>query len=96
LRNHGFLLTEQGWVLSPAYDINPSTDKEGLALNVDAHSNALDFELAKSVGEYFQLNPPAMDAIIAEVLSATKNWRKEAMSIGIPRTEQEMMAPAFI
>jgi len=23
LRNHGFLLTKAGWVLSPAYDVNP-------------------------------------------------------------------------
>jgi len=29
LRNHGFILTEKGWVLSPAYDLNPSDDKDG-------------------------------------------------------------------
>ncbi|MGI8634439.1 MAG: HipA domain-containing protein [Segetibacter sp.] len=23
LRNHGFLLTNNGWILSPAYDVNP-------------------------------------------------------------------------
>ena len=27
-RNHGFLLTPQGWTLSPAFDINPSLSKE--------------------------------------------------------------------
>ena len=32
LRNHGFLLSNKGWRLSPAYDINPSIDKDGLAL----------------------------------------------------------------
>ncbi|MGB3080027.1 MAG: HipA domain-containing protein, partial [Saprospiraceae bacterium] len=53
LRNHGFILTDKGWILSPAYDINPSVDKHGLALNIDSHNNALDFDLAKSVGEYF-------------------------------------------
>jgi serine/threonine-protein kinase HipA len=26
LRNHGFLLTEKGWILSPAYDLNPDRD----------------------------------------------------------------------
>lgn len=25
LRNHGFILTANGWILSPAYDLNPST-----------------------------------------------------------------------
>lgn len=44
LRNHGFILTDEGWVLSPAFDLNPSTDKYGLALNIDMESNALDFE----------------------------------------------------
>lgn len=33
LRNHGFILTKNGWILSPAYDINPSIDKSGLAIN---------------------------------------------------------------
>ncbi|MDX2071581.1 MAG: HipA domain-containing protein [Haliscomenobacter sp.] len=47
LRNHGFLLSPNGWKLSPAYDLNPSTDKDGLALNIDIDSNALDFELEK-------------------------------------------------
>lgn len=55
LRNHGFHLTNEGWVLSPAYDLNPSITKEGLALNIDTNNNALDLELAKSVGLYFRL-----------------------------------------
>jgi serine/threonine-protein kinase HipA len=42
LRNHGFILTEKGWKLSPAYDLNPSTEKSGLALNVDMDNNDLD------------------------------------------------------
>jgi serine/threonine-protein kinase HipA len=65
LRNHGFILTEKGWVLSPAYDINPSIDKDGLALNIDMYNNALDYDLAKSVGAFFRLNSTKMDRIIA-------------------------------
>ena len=49
LRNHGFILASKGWLLSPAYYINPSIDKDGLALNIDMDSNVLDLELAKSV-----------------------------------------------
>ncbi|MCW3085829.1 MAG: putative DNA-binding transcriptional regulator [Bacteroidetes bacterium] len=95
LRNHGFLLHENGWKLSPAYDINPSTDKDGLALNIDTNDNSLDFDLAKSVGEYFQLNNIQMNQILKEVKTAVKNWKKEAEKIGIARSEQEMMAAAF-
>lgn len=95
LRNHGFILTKEGWVLSPAYDLNPSIDKEGLALNIDTYNNELDFELAKSVGEYFRLNKNQMDKIIKEVLSVTNNWKTMANEIGISRSEQELMGKAF-
>lgn len=44
LRNHGFKLTKEGWILSPAYDLNPSIDKDGLALNIDMDNNAFGFD----------------------------------------------------
>ncbi|MFD0991131.1 HipA domain-containing protein [Mariniflexile jejuense] len=47
LLNHGFILTSLGWVLSPVYDLNPSIDKDGLALNIDTDNNVLDYDLAK-------------------------------------------------
>ena len=96
LRNHGFILSEKGWRLSPAYDLNPSIDKTGLSLNVDTDSNDLDFELAKSVGEYFQLKNSEMDTIISEVKAGTKNWRIIATELGISRQEQELMSSAFL
>jgi serine/threonine-protein kinase HipA len=34
LRNHGFVLTNQGWRLSPAYDMNPNEMGNGLTLNI--------------------------------------------------------------
>lgn len=95
LRNHGFMLSTEGWQLSPAYDLNPSIDKDGLALNIDMHNNALDFEVAKSVGEYFRLDDSKMNFIIEEVLGAVKGWEGIAKEIGIPRAEQEIMRPAF-
>ena len=95
LRNHGFILSDKGWLLSPAYDINPSVDKSGLSLNIDLDNNDLDIELAKSVGEYFRLNVTEMNKIIEEVLLAVKQWRNIANEIGIVRMEQELMRAAF-
>lgn len=95
LRNHGFILTPKGWVLSPAYDINPSTEKNGLSLNIDMESNALDFDLAMSVGKYFQLDMEQMNSIIEKVSRSVSNWQKIAVEIGISRKEQELMAGAF-
>ena len=95
LRNHGFILTDEGWVLSPAYDLNPSIDKDGLALNIDMDNNALDFELAKSVGDFFRLDHSEMDNILNEVLTSVKQWKEIAHKIGISRSEQELMQAAF-
>ena len=95
LRNHGFILSKEGWTLSPAYDLNPSIDKSGLALNIDMDNSALDFDLAKSVGEYFRLSDKQMEKIMEEVFRAVKNWKHIAEQMGISRAEQELMAKAF-
>lgn len=95
LRNHGFILTKDGWILSPAYDLNPSIDKDGLALNIDSNDNALNFDLAKSVGEYFRLNKEQRETIIQEVTQVVSNWKSIANEIKIPRSEQELMEKAF-
>ncbi len=95
LRNHGFILNNEGWALSPAYDLNPSIDKDGLALNIDMDNNVLDFELAKSVGDFFRLNQSEMDNILNEVFNSIKQWKEIAHKIGISRSEQELMQAAF-
>lgn len=95
LRNHGFILTNEGWRLSPAFDINPSIDKGGLALNIDMENNSLDIDLVKSVGIYFRLGKNDMNNILSEVQSVISGWRKVATEIGIPRSEQTLMAAAF-
>jgi len=95
LRNHGFILSNEGWELSPAYDLNPSIEKDGLALNIDMDNNALDFELAKSAGEFFRLHPSEMDNILNEVFTSVKQWKDIAHKIGISRSEQELMQAAF-
>ena len=64
-------------------------------MNIDTQNNALDFELAKSVGEYFQLTDVEMNAIIAEVKAAVSGWKKVAHDIGVSRAEQEFMSAAF-
>ncbi|MBK6932566.1 MAG: type II toxin-antitoxin system HipA family toxin [Saprospirales bacterium] len=95
LRNHGFLLSPGGWRLAPAFDLNPSTDKDGLALNIDMDDNALDFQLAMSIGQYFQLTNIEMVEILEQVKNVVKGWRAVAKNIGIAKHEQELMEAAF-
>jgi serine/threonine-protein kinase HipA len=95
LRNHGFLLSDQGWTLSPAYDINPVETGTGLKLNISDHDNSLDLELALEVHEYFRLKLNRANEIISEVKNAVQDWRKVASKYGISRAEQELKARAF-
>mgnify|MGYP003644368693 FL=1 len=95
LRNHGFVLTKDGWILSPAYDLNPSIDKDDLALNIDMDNNALRYELAKSVGLYFRLNENQMNTILDEVFTAVASWKEIAIKIGISNKEIQLMQKAF-
>jgi len=95
LRNHGFILKEKGWVLSPAYDLNPSIEKDGLSLNIDMDDNALDFDLARNVGKFFRLSNEEMKSILDEVLNVVKDWKSIAEKIGITNRELEIMSPAF-
>ena len=55
LRNHGFILGKEGWILSPVYDVNPTNYGDTLSLNVDSDSNAIDFNLALSAAKYYDL-----------------------------------------
>jgi len=52
-------------------------------------NNALDFDLARSVGDFFQLTKMEMDLIINEVTSAVKDWKNLAQKIGISKSEIE-------
>lgn len=95
LRNHGFLLGNKGWVLSPAYDLNPTVSAKGLHLNITDHDNSLDFNLALEVAEFFRLNSSAAQKIIADVKNAVKEWKTIAKECGLSRKEIDRMSMAF-
>jgi len=95
LRNHGFLLTPNGWKLSPAYDVNPVYFGTGLTLNISETDNALDWNLAKSVAKYFRLKDNRATEIIAKTQATVSQWPKIASKYKIKRSEQELMAQAF-
>lgn len=95
LRNHGFLLNSDGWSLSPAYDINPLRDGDGLKLNISETDNAQDLNLALSVIGYFRIDLVKAKNIISEVKKAVAQWRRLAKELSISKTEQDRMERAF-
>ena len=95
LRNHGFLLTEGGWLLSPAYDVNPNEYGKGLHLNISDKDNSLSLDLALEVAEYFRLGADKTNQIIKQVKNAVGVWKEIAAKYKIPNAEQYRMSQAF-
>jgi serine/threonine-protein kinase HipA len=95
LRNHGFILTEKGWILSPAFDINPNEDGSGLSLNISLDDNSLDLDLTLEVADYFRLTNENALNIIETIKKSVINWRSVANKYQLPKSEQELMAKVF-
>ncbi len=95
LRNHGFLLTKEGWVLSPAYDMNPNPRSDGLKLNISESDNSQDLSLAMEVAPHFRVKQQAANNIIQDVASVVKEWRNLAKTMRLNSNEIDSMEPAF-
>jgi serine/threonine-protein kinase HipA len=95
LRNHGFFIGERGISLSPAYDINPSNDRNELSLAINEVDTTCDVSIAREAHADYGLSKIEADDIIERAAAAVASWRSEAILWGIPKTEQELMAAAF-
>ena len=97
LRNHGFLrLDNNGWRLSPVYDINPSVDNTSfLSTMISDDDNSANLENALSVAQYFELSDETANNIITEVKSAVSTWKKVAKQLGLSQEEINSMEVAF-
>ncbi|MBE7476009.1 MAG: HipA domain-containing protein [Ignavibacteriales bacterium] len=95
LRNHGFILSEKGWMISPAFDINPDETGTGLSLNISGNDNSLSFELALEAAEYFRLDIDEAEKIADEIKSNVSSWKAVAEKYGISEREQSSIEKAF-
>lgn len=89
-RNHGFLLTPKGWMLSPAYDLNPTTN-EYQSLLINSSTNKSDLNLLLGSSEEYMIGKDEATKIIGEVTNAIKGWRRMAVSLGIAKREMELL-----
>lgn len=95
LRNHGFILTEKGWILSPAFDINPNEMGTGLSLNISDSDNSLEYDLTLEVAEYFRVEKDKAEKIIIDIKSKVGEWKTIANKFDIPKSEQLIIEKAF-
>jgi serine/threonine-protein kinase HipA len=99
LRNHGFLYDGQnGWRLSPAYDLNPvPTDIKPRILStaINEDDNTASLALAMEVAGYFGLSADSALEISREVGRAVSTWRETAAQHGLSDADSTRMASAF-
>ena len=99
LRNHGFLRRNPlGWVLSPAYDLNPvpvDLKARVLTTNIDLEEGTCSISLLESAAGYFALSLADARKILRQVADATAGWREVAREVGAAPAEIDRMASAF-
>ncbi|MBO4394895.1 MAG: type II toxin-antitoxin system HipA family toxin [Eubacterium sp.] len=96
LRNHGFILSEKGWRLSPAYDINPIPYGDQLSLQIVPGDSRIHRDLAVSSAHYYGINKNTAEKTANEIIKTVRNnWEKLSSKYGIPRQVTEYMRPAF-
>ena len=63
--------------------------------NITDSDNNLDYKLEMEVIGFFQLDIGEATKIKDEVLTSVSTWKAKASSIGLGRSEQKLMEPAF-
>ncbi|WP_435071280.1 type II toxin-antitoxin system HipA family toxin [Ohessyouella blattaphilus] len=96
LRNHAFIMTAEGWKLSPMYDVNPNIYGDTLSLNITEDDNRLLFEVAIDVANYFDIEAKRAQEIMDEIRTTVEhNWQPIAKNFGLSRRAIQFMEPAF-
>jgi len=95
LRNHGFILSADGWRLAPAYDLNPNIERSHHQLAIDSTDPTPDVALALATANFYGLIAAQADGILQRVRNAVGQWRTVATTHRLPRAEIERVAQAF-
>ncbi len=96
LRNHGFMLSDKGWILSPAYDINPKENGTGLILNISEDDNRLDLALVLATHKHYRLSEKKANEIISHIAKVVSTWKTKARKLGISGVEINDKQTAFL
>jgi serine/threonine-protein kinase HipA len=95
LRNHGFVLGDHGWCLSPAFDINPCIDKQEMSLTI-LYDKRRDISEAIEAADFFRLTKDeAREGVEMIRNTIERYWRYEAGRYRICKSEQDRMAEAL-
>lgn len=97
LRNHGFTRTARGWVLAPAFDINPDPDPR--RTRSTAISGARDRNDERdaliNAAPYFGMSRDDAAAAIAAIREAVATWPEVAARNGLPHHEIRLFSDSL-
>ena len=67
LRNHGFILENGSWVLSPLYDVNYNKDGQYLHLFINENDSSLDTDILVDTAKYYEMSKDDGNKIVKEM-----------------------------
>jgi serine/threonine-protein kinase HipA len=71
--------------LAPAYDMNPSIDRQELTLAINEVETARDVSIALEACQDYCLNAHEAGNVLKQVQAAIAGWRDEATRLHIPK-----------
>ena len=96
LRNHGFLLTDGGWTLSPLYDVNPIPYGHELSLNITYDDAEMSLDSAMETASLYEITKSEAERIIETMAQRiVQDWQALAKKYHIKNAATERMRPAF-
>jgi serine/threonine-protein kinase HipA len=99
-RNHGMLRHEDGWRLSPAYDLVPvpavSLERRDLALTVGSYGRTASFYNLISQSDRFGLTLDEAKHEIDGIVRVVSGWREHFFACGVSAKDVDYLASAFL
>lgn len=95
LRNHGFVMSKNGWRLSAAFDVNPNIDKAVHVLRLDDKDNRPSIHTVINTASFYDLSKERAGEIVTNLGDTIKTWRRGAQKMGISRADIQLMSSAF-
>ena len=76
LRNHGFLLVNNHWCLSPLYDVNINKKGTHLSLNIDENNDMLDTDILIDTSKYYEIKKDEGAKIVKEIKNVLVSFKE--------------------
>lgn len=97
MRNYGFLRQQNGWVLSPTFDVNatPGNESKYLATAIDFDQREADPRIAVAVADYFRIAEGDAKQEALKMSQALTKWDKLALAADIDQQSIKAMQTCF-